>query len=57
MIMEESERVKTYNNEILSQKLSNDQKVTELLKRLEGIIEFLYINKIVVIPVLLPLSP
>lgn len=42
VIMEESERVKTYNNEILSQKLSNDQKITELLKRLEGIIEFLY---------------
>lgn len=36
IIMEESERVKTYNNEILSQKLHNDQKINELLKKLEG---------------------
>lgn len=36
IIMDESERVKSYNNEILSQKLTNDQKITELLKRLEG---------------------
>lgn len=34
--MAESERVKSNNEEILRQKLTNDQKITELLKKLEG---------------------
>lgn len=36
LIMNESERVKSHNNEILQQKLNNDQKINELLRRLEG---------------------
>lgn len=43
LIMNESKRVKLHNNEILQQKLSNDQKINELLRRLEGNLIYLYI--------------
>lgn len=39
-IMDESERVRASNNEILSQKLANDQKINELLQKLEGALLF-----------------